>query len=47
MCTAAYNTAQTDASISAVEHWIANDVATTRQAQVNVSTTVHYVVAVE
>ena len=24
MCTAAYSTAQTDAAISAVEHWIAN-----------------------
>ena len=30
MCTAAYSTAQTDAAISAVEHWIANDLGITR-----------------
>ena len=29
MCTAAYSTAQTDAAISAVERWIANDVGIT------------------
>ena len=29
MCTAAYSTAQTDAAISAVEHWFALDLGIT------------------
>lgn len=33
MCTAAYSTAQTDAAISAVEHWMALDVGITPRWQ--------------